>query len=244
LGRRNDSHGSPPGTASWWLLLALVLVASFGFYVWYQQNKVTEPSPRRIEVAQADSSGALQVPDTAQDPVRSNGIPSIDPLPADTGPFIAPPPDFRGSGTVPVANLLDYARRMRFDPARGTELTLPMDEYGRVRVVQLEPLANLRRLDSTAFAEGRIIARIRSGAALPGLSIHNGENFVWLQGTLGAPLEAEVWSASPVVAPKRLPLSYTSRSPDNAPAGKDAFWLGDTNNRVLWIACGRGWCHS
>jgi hypothetical protein len=244
LGRRYDSHGSAPGAASWWLLLALVLVTSFGFYVWYQQNRVTDPSPRPIQIAEADSSGALPVQDTVPEPNRVGGSTPPTPVPADTGPFVAPSPDFERSSAVPVANLLDYARRMRFDPVRGTELALPVDEYGRVRVVRLEPLANLRRLDSTAFAEGRIIARIRSDAALPNLSIHNGENFVWLQGTLMAPMQAEVWSASVVVPPKVLRLTYSSRPPVNAPEGKDAFWIGDVSNRVLWIACGRGWCHS
>jgi len=244
LARRNDRHSSVPGAASWWLLLALVLVTTFGFYVWYQQNKAEEPPPREIQVAVADSSGPLPALDTARSPGRPGGTSSITPQPTDTGPFIAPSPDFERSSAVPVANLLDYARRMRFEPGRGAELTLPVDEYGRMRMVRLEPLADLRRLDSTAFAEGRIIARIRSDAALPALSIHNGENFVWLQGTLGAPVEAEVWSTSVVVPPKKLRLTFTSRPPLNAPEGKDAFWLGDPNDQVLWIACGRGWCHS
>jgi hypothetical protein len=222
----------------------LVLVTTFGFYVWYQQNKVTAPSVREIQVALADSSGPLPAIDTAATPVRPGGTTAITPAPADTGPFIAPSPGFQSSTTAPVANLLDYARRMRFDPARGSELVLPVDEFGRTRMVRLEPLVNLRRLDSTAFAEGRVIARINSQAALPALSIHNGENFVWLQGTLGAPVQAEVWSTSVVVPPKILRLAYTSRPPLGAPDGKDAFWLGDNNARVFWIACGRGWCHS
>lgn len=222
----------------------LVLVTTFGFYVWYQQNKVTLPSPREIQVALADSSGPLPAIDTTPTPSRPGGTTVITPVPADTGPFIAPSPDFEHSSTVPVANLLDYARRMRFDPSRGTELALPVDEYGRTRIVRLEPLVNLRRLDSTAFAEGRVIARISSQAALPALSVHNGENFVWLQGTLGAPAQAEVWSTSVVVPPKIMRLSYTARPPAGAPEGKDAFWLGDSNARVFWIACGRGWCHS
>lgn len=244
MARRNERHSSAPGAASWWLLLALVLVTTFGFYIWYQQNKAEEPPLREIQVAVADSSGALPALDTVRGPGRPSGTTSITPQPIDTGPFIAPSPDFERSNAVPVANLLDYARRMRFDPTRGAELALPVDEYGRMRMVRLEPLADLRRLDSTAFAEGRIIARIRSDAALPALSIHNGENFVWLQGTLGSPVQAEVWSTSVVVPPKTLRLTFTSRPPPNAPEGKDAFWLGDASDRVLWVACGRGWCHS
>jgi hypothetical protein len=233
-----------PGAASWWLLLALVLVASFGFYIWYQQNRAAPPPPREIQVAVADSSGVLRIPDTSV--VAAPGsTTTIGPQPpADTGPFIAPPPEFERSSAVPVANLLDYARKMRFDPARGAEITLPVDEHGRVRTIHIEPLVNLRRLDSTAFAQGRIIARIRSEAAMPALSIHNGENFVWLQGTLGAPVEAEVWSTSVVVPPKTLRLTWAPRAPAGAPEGRDAFWLGDENARVLWIVCGRGWCHS
>lgn len=245
MARRNHRHSPAPGAASWWLLLALVLVASLGFYVWYQQNRVTTPAPPLIQVAVADSSGALPAPDTISHiPGRDEGTTTIGPLPADTGPFIAPSPDFRKSSEVPVGNVLDYARRMRFDPSRGGELTLPVDEYARKRVVQLEPLANLRRLDSTAFAEGRIIARVRSEAALPAVSIHNGENFIWVQGTLGDPIQAEVWSTSVVVPPKILRLIYSPRPPAAAPEGKDAFWLGDSNNLSLWIACGLGWCHT
>jgi hypothetical protein len=245
LDQRNGDYGTPQGTASWWLLLALVLVSAFGFYVWYQQNKVTHSVPRQIEVAEADSSGPLPGPDTAGPVALPGRGPFTNPPSPDTGPFIAPSPMFERSSSVPVANLLDYARRMRFDPARGTEFALPVDEYGRERMVRIEPLANLRRLDSTAISEGRIIARIRSDAALPTLSLHNGESFVWLQGTLGAPLQAEVWSTSVVVPPKVLRLTFTTRAPVNAPEGRDAFWVGgDLNNRVLWIACGRGWCHS
>ena len=223
----------------------LVLVTTFGFYVWYQQNKVTVSSVGEIQVAVADSSGPLPPTDTSRTPLRPGGTTTtITPAPADTGPFIAPAPDFNGSSSVPVANLLDYARRMRFDPGRGAELALPVDEYGRIRMVRLEPLVNLRRLDSTAFAQGRVIARVSSQAALPALSLHNGENFIWIQGSLGAPVVAEVWSTSAFASPKRLPLTYTARPPIGAPDGKDAFWLGDNNARVLWIACGRGWCHS
>jgi hypothetical protein len=244
LARRHHRYSPAPGAASWWLLLTLVLVASFGFYVWYQQNKAPEPAMREIQVAVADSSGALPALDTVRAPQRPGTTTSLDPQPSDTGPFIAPSPDFERSSGVPVANLLDYARRMRFDPGRGVELALPVDEYGRMREVRLEPLASLRRLDSTAFAEGRIIARIQSQAALPALSIHNGDNFIWVQGTLGAPIQAEVWSTSVVVPPKILRLTYASLPPGSAPAGKDAFWVGEGNDRVLWIACGRGWCHS
>ena len=242
--RRNDGYRASPGAASWWLLVALVLVASFGFYVRHQQDKAAEPTPRVIQVAVAESSGVLPLIDSASTPRRPDGTVPLIPAPPDTGPFIAPSPNFERSTAVPVANFLDYARRMLFDASRGMELTLPVDEYGRMRVVRLEPLANLRRLDSTAFAEGRIIARIRSDAALPALSIHNGENFVWLQGALGAPVQAEVWSSSVVVPPKALRLTYSPRAPVTAPEGKDAFWLGDGNDRVFWIACGRGWCHS
>lgn len=241
---RHVRSSSTPGAASWWLLLALVLVSSFGFYVWYQQNRGTETVPRPVQVAEADSSGAVPAQDTVPVPGRPGTTTSIDPPLPDTGPFIAPPPDFESSTGIPVANMLDYARQMRFDPGRGAELELPVDEYGRKRMVRLEPLANLRRLDSTAFAQGRIVARIRSDAALPTLSIHNGENFIWLQGTVGTPVLAEVWSTSVVVPPKRLPLTYSARPPVNSPEGRDAFWLGDSDNRVLWIVCGRGWCHS
>ena len=244
LARRYHRHSSAPGAASWWLLLALVLVTTFGFYVWYQQNKEPELPGRAVQVAVADSSGPIPALDTARVSNGPGSTTSIDPQPVDPGPFIAPPPDFERSSAVPVANLLDYARRMRFDPSRGAELALPVDEYGRMREVSLEPLASLRRLDSIAFAQGRIIARIKSGAALPALSIHNGDSFIWVQGTLGAPIQAEVWSTSVVVPPKILRLSYTARPPGNAPEGKDAFWLGEGNDRILWIACGRGWCHS
>ena len=244
MAARNHRDSAAPGTASWWLLLVLVLVATFGFYVWYQQNKVTVAAPREIQVALADSSGPLPPIDTSRAPVRPGGTTTITPATADTGQFIAPSPDFDGSSTIPVANMLAYARRMRFDPGRGTEVALPVDEYGRTRMIRVEPLLNLRRLDSTAFAEGRVIARINSQAALPALSLHNGENFIWLQGTLGAPIRAEVWSTSAVVPYKQLPLVYSPRPPFGAPEGKDAFWLGDNNARILWIACGRGWCHS
>ena len=238
-----NRHSAAPGAASWWLLLVLALVTTFGFYVWYQQNKASVSSPREIQVALADSSGPLPIIDTTRTPAVP-GTSVVTPVPTDTGPFIAPAPAFQGSSSVPVANFLDYARSMRFDPGRGTELTLPVDEFGRTRVVRLEPLVNLRRLDSTAFAQGRVIARIASQAALPTLSLHNGENYLWIQGTLGSTIQAEVWSTSVLLPFKRLPLIYSSRPPVGAPDGKDAFWLGDSNARVLWIACGRGWCHS
>lgn len=243
---RGGDVGRQRGAASWWLLLALVLVSAFGFYIWYQQNKATEALPRPIEVAEADSSGPLPGPDTATVSSSPNGATGrTTPPPAETGPFVAPAPEFERSSTVPVANLLDYARRMRYDPGKGVEFALPVDEYGRERMVRIEPLTNLRRLDSTAFAQGRVIARIRSDAALPSLALHNGENFVWLQGSLGSSLQAEIWSTSVVVPPKLLPLTFTLRPPVNAPEGKDAFWIGpDLNTQVLWIACGRGWCHS
>ena len=244
---RKAGLGSNRGAASWWLLLALVLVAGFGFYIWYQQQKVSTAAPRPIQVAEADSSGPIPPPDTSTPArIRPGSLTSLPfPEPVDSGPFIAPPPDFASSSAGPVANLLAYARRMRFDPARGTEFALPVDEYGRMREVRLEPLANIRALDSTAFAEGRVIARVRSDAAIPSMSLHNGENFIWVQGSLGSPIVAEVWSTSVVVPPKRLRLSYSPRPPANAPEGKDAFWLGsEITDRELWIACGRGWCRS
>ncbi len=237
---------SQRGAASWWMLLVLGLVASAGFYIWYQQNQVRDPGPRQIQVAQADSSGVIPPVDTARRSEQgSTPFPAFPETTTNTGPFVAPPPGFESSRSAPVANLLDYARRMRYDPGRGMEFSLPVDEYGRQRVVRLEPLMNLRQLDSTAFAQGRMIARVRSDAAIPAMSLHNGENYIWVQGTLGSPLQAEVWSTSVLASPKELPLTYTPRPPANAPAGRDAFWAGaDATRQTLWIACGRGWCHS
>lgn len=235
------------GAASWWMLIALVLVAAAGFYIWYQQHQVEEPGPQQLQVATADSSGELPAQDTSR---RANpGSSSLFPIYPDTpltGPYIAPPPGFASSRSGPVANLLDYARQMRFDPARGMEFTLPVDEYGRRdRTVRIEPLLNLRRLDSTAFAQGRVIARVRSTAAIPSMNLHNGENYLWVQGTLGQPVKAEMWSTSVVVPPKEFMLVYTSQPPANAPANHDAFWVGnDMINQTLWIVCGRGWCHT
>ncbi len=240
----NRTPNARRGAASWWLLLALVLVSAFGFYIWFQQNKVVEPVARPIQVATADSSGPVVPPDSGVPPDHPGELTVIGPRPPDT-PFIAPPPNFERTGSVPVANLLEYARRMLFDPARGGELSLPVDEHGRTRMVRVEPLANLRQIDSTALAQGRVVARIRSEAALPALSIHNGDNFIWLQGVLGQPLQAEIWSTSVVVPPKIMPLIWSPRPPAGAPADKDAFWQGtDLTSQVFWIACGRGWCHS
>jgi hypothetical protein len=246
LAQQNEQYPTTTGAASWWLLLALVLVASAGFYIYYQQRQITDPRPSTIRVAQADSSGALPPIDTTR-PSTTSGNGTRLPFPESTpaGPYIAPSPGFESSRSGPVGNLLGYARSLRFDAERGMEFELPVNEYGqRHRVVRLEPLMNLRLLDSAAFAEGRILARIRSDAALPALGLHSGENFVWVQGLQGAPLQAEVWPASVLTPPRTIQLTYSSRPPTNAPDGKDAFWLGPDDRRVLWIACGRGWCHS
>ncbi|MEO8202126.1 MAG: hypothetical protein ABI679_16460 [Gemmatimonadota bacterium] len=238
----NTASDSELGAANWWILLAIA-VAVVGMYVWYQRQPAGDNLPQQVKVASADSSGEIPSPDTLR---VEPGVPSFT-RPGDTTfhpPFIAPSPDFQNPNSKPIGSFLDYARRMQFDPSRGVELALPTDEFGRNPMVRLEPLSNLRRLDSLAFAEGRIIARVRSDAPRADLSLHNGENFIWVRGQLGAPMRAEIWSTSVLATPKTLPLSYSPRPPPDAPAGKDAFWSGGDNSRALWIICGRGWCHS
>lgn len=242
ISRSGQTHPQR-GAGNWWLIL-LILVVGVGIYIWYQQQPASDLAPREIRVAQADSSGVIPVPDTAR-MYPGGSIPIIPGDSVSRAPFLAPSPGFQNPNTVPIGSFLDYARRMQFDAARGVELSLPADEFGRLRTVRLEPLANLRRLDSLAFAEGRVIARVRSDAALSDLSLHNGENYVWVQGQLGMPIKAEVWSTSVLTPPKALPLTFSSKPPADAPAGKDAFWTGnDSTSRSFWIVCGRGWCHS
>lgn len=224
-------------------MVLVISAVGIGIYLWYRKQPASATGPREIRVAQADSSGIVASPDTEREPggpvsgVAGDSVPHA--------PFVAPSPGFQNPNTVPIGSFLDYARRMLFDPSRGVALTLPPDEFGRLRTVRLEPLANLRRLDSTAFAEGRVVARVRSDAALADLSLHNGENYIWLQGQLGAPIRGEVWSTSVLTPPKALPLSFSPRPPSDAPPGKDAFWVGaDSTGRSFWIVCGKGWCHS
>ncbi len=226
------------------MLLVLAALAGAVLYIWRQRQPAPETGPREIKVAIADSSGDITAP---EGPRGENGTGPSAVVP-DTllrAPFIAPSPGFENPIAVPIGSFLDYARRMLFDPSRGLELALPADEFGRLRLVRMEPLANLRKLDSTAFREGRVIARIRSDAPLPDLSLHNGENYLWVRGQLGSAVRAEVWSTSVLTPPKVLVLSYSAGPPADAPTGKDAFWTGnEISHKILWIACGKGWCHS
>jgi len=219
-----------------------VVIVVAAAYLWSLPRGVPSSGPNTLNVVVADSSGSIAAPDSTR-----NESAGLAPLTGSNSaqPFVAPAPAFQNPGSVPIGSFLDYARQMQFDPTRGLDLTLPPDDKGSARVIRIAPLTNLRQLDSTAFAEGRIIARIQTDAAYSDLSLHNGDNYLWVRGQLGSSMKVEVWSTSAFAPPKSLVLNYSPRPPANAPSGKDAFWVGpDGSNKVLWLVCGRGWCHS
>lgn len=243
-----DTIYFPRPSRTGWFYVALLLMGAAGVWLWSERREKPAGSPRVIGVAQADSSGVFNTPDTvvpvnpgSSNPSLPNG--GITPVPAEV--FVAPPPSFQTPSAVPVGNFLDYARQMQFDPSRGHDLQLPADEFGREPVAHLEPLTNLRRLDSLAFAQGRIIARIRTEFPLPQLGLRSGDNFLWVRGTLGGTIPGELWTTAALASQRQVTLIYSPRAPVEVPAGKDAWWVGDdVNGRQLWIVCGRGWCHT
>jgi hypothetical protein len=240
--RLYQASSSRRGATSWLSLFVMLVIVVAAAYLWSLPRDLPPSQPKTLKVAVADSSGSIAVPDSS----RAEGG-GVIPSSGNTVPqaFIAPAPAFQNPGTVPIGSFLDYARQMQFDPARGLDLSLAADDKGNARIIRIAPLTNLRQLDSTAFAEGRIIARIQTDAAYSDLSLHNGDNYLWVRGQLGSPIRAELWSTTAFAAPKSLILNFSPRPPPDAPSGKDAFWSGaDSSNKVLWIVCGHGWCHS
>jgi hypothetical protein len=234
-----------PRSGTGWFVIGMVLVGAAAVWLWNERRERPQAEPRPIAVATADSSGTMTTPDTITQPAPGNpNIPSAVPAPVTPEIFVASAPGFQSPSAVPVGNFLDYARQMQFDPSRGQDLQLPTDQFGRQPVIHLEPLTNLRRLDSLAFSQGRIIARIRSDIPYPALDLRSGDNFLWIRGTVGGTLPGELWTTSALASFRQISLSYSPRAPADIPAGKDAWWVGDENGRQLWIICGRGWCHN
>ena len=224
-------------------VVALVLIGAAAVWLWTERREKPPGHARAIAVAEADSSGVITTLDTVIGPTGE--VPSSPgPVPVTPEVFTAPAPTFQNPSAVPVGNFLDYARQMQFDPSRGQDLQLPADTFGREPVIHLEPLANLRRLDSLALAQGRILARIRSDVPFAALGLRSGDNFLWVRGTLGGILPGELWTSSALASARQIILSYAPRAPADIPAGKDAWWVGDATGRQLWIVCGRGWCHN
>jgi hypothetical protein len=234
-----------PGLSKGWFFAILLLMGGAAAWLWNERREKPENQPRVIGVAEADSSGVIVTTDTAASPHPGEPIPSGTTPPATPDIFIAPPPNFQSPSTGTIGNFLEYARAMQFDPARGQDLQLPTDEFGRQPVVHLEPLTNLRRVDSLAFAQGRIIARLRSEVAVPSLGLRNGENLLWVRGTLGSTLPGEMWTTSALASGRQVTLAYSARAPAEIPQGKDAWLVSDeADGHQLWIVCGRGWCHN
>lgn len=227
-------------------LLALVLIGAAFVWLWNERREDTPVRQPTIGVATADSSGTVTPADTVAFPPaqRGAGVPNSTAV-APEESFIAPAPPFENTATVPIGSFLDYAGRMRFDPSRGQDLRLPTDQFGREPMVHLEPLTNLRRLDSLALAQGRILARIRSDVAVADLGLRSGENFLWFKGNVGGPVRAELWSAVAFASPRAIELDYAVRPPTEIPSGHDAWWVtAEDGSRNLWIVCGKGWCHT
>jgi hypothetical protein len=225
-------------------VLVLTLIGAAAVWLWSERREKPPSQARAIVVAVADSSGVISIPESTGTVVSENG-PARIPAPVPPEIFVAPAPTFQTPTEKPISDFLDYARQMQFDPSRGQDLQLPADTFGREPVIHLEPLVNLRRLDSLALAQGRILARIRSDVPFASLGLRNGENFLWVRGTLGSSLPGELWTTSALASPRQIILNYASRAPSDIPAGKDAWWVGDdVKGRQLWIVCGRGWCHN
>jgi hypothetical protein len=222
----------------------MVLIGAAAVWLWSERREKPPDLARAVAVAEADSSGVISVPESAIVSSAEN-TPARGPAPVIPEVFIAPAPSFQNPSAVPIGNFLDYARQMQFDPSRGQDIQLPADTFGREPVIHLEPLADLRRLDSIALAQGRILARIRSDVAYPPLGLRSGDNFLWIRGALGNTLPGELWTTSALASPRQMLLTYAPRPPADLPPGKDAWWAGDdVKGRQLWIVCGRGWCHN
>lgn len=237
-------HFPPARTGGGLFLVALVLIGAAAVWLWSERREKPPGHARTIAVAEADSSGVIITPDTLSRPPSNENPPTRGPEPVTPEVFSAPAPSFQNPSAVPMGNFLDYARQMQFDASRGQDLQLPADSFGREPMIHLEPLANLRGIDTLALAQGRILARIRSDVAYPSLGLRAGDNFLWVRGTLGTDLPGELWTTSALASPRQVILGFALRAPSGIPAGKDAWWVGDVTDRRLWIVCGRGWCHN
>jgi hypothetical protein len=228
-----------------WIVI-LVLIGAAAVWLWSDRREKPPGQARAIAAAEADSSGVISVPESAiVTGGDNNRLPGPVPVPVTPEVFTAPAPTFQNPSAVPMGNFLDYARQMQFDPSRGQDLQLPADSFGREPMIHLEPLAGLRRLDSLALSQGRILARMRSDVPFASLGLRSGDNFLWVRGTLGNTLPGELWTTSALASPRQILLAYSPRAPAEIPPGKDAWWIGDdARGRQLWIVCGKGWCHS
>lgn len=230
--------------AGWWAV-ALVLIGAAAIWLWSERREHPPGRAHVVPVAEADSSGVISVPESAVTSSPGSNPTTRPPAAVIPEVFVAPAPSFQNPSAVPIGNFLDYARQMQFDPARGQNIQLPADSFGREPMIHLEPLADLRALDSLALAQGRILARMRSDSPHTQLGLRSGDNFLWVRGALGNTLPGELWTTSALASPRQILLAYAPRPPLEIPPGKDAWWIGDdVKGWQLWIVCGRGWCHN
>ena len=133
-----------------WIVI-LVLIGAAAIWLWSQRREKPPGQARTIAAAEADSSGVISVPESAIVTGGDNNQPHSPP-PVIPEAFVAPAPTFQSPTEKPIVDFLNYARQMQFDPSRGQDIHLPKDTFGRESMVHLEPLTNLRGLDSLALA--------------------------------------------------------------------------------------------
>ncbi|MGE0352663.1 MAG: hypothetical protein AB7I33_00310 [Gemmatimonadales bacterium] len=219
------------------VLAVLILVgtgAGWTYVLLRDGDQVSRP-PIGGASLHADSNGVIA--DDAGTAVSGQG-----PGPDATAQFVAPPPPFDDIDRIPLGNLFGYIDRMRFDEARGDSASLPMNDRGQTAAVRVLPLAGLRQLDSAAFAQGRIIARIISSGPYADLGLTSDYNYLWVQGGLDSTLAARMISSSVLARPRQPDSFLFSGSPPPGPTDRDVRWVITDSTLTLWIACGPGWC--
>ena len=137
---------------------------------------------------------------------------------------------------VPLGEILDYAQRLPYDEARGTDDSLGINEKGQRVRARIWPYAGASSLESDALRQGRIVARIESNHAWEKLGLADGLNYLWVEkrsagGYQGVIIPATAFA--PIFDLDRVLL--TEHTPSGVPVEKGASWV----NGKPWIACGR-----
>lgn len=157
-----------------------------------------------------------------------------------------PAPPFRDVATAPRAEVLAYARSVKFDDSYHASDERRLFHDDGVTILRgpngfIAPAAGAIVTDEADIRKGRIVGHVRVDADWPHQALWKGENYIWFDAR-GGILRAVLVPEDPSRSLTNAPVRIIHGPGEMGTGGPEARFRWDRTCCSLWISCSGGCC--